>query len=133
MVLLGIDYGTQYIGLALATGPLAEPLTTLRVTPNLLKKLYELCLQLEVKKVIVGISEGQMAQQTREFVRNLEKELSIPVLYQDETLTTHQAIQGLIAAKGKRKLRQGRKDQFAATLILQDYLDRTPKELGQHA
>lgn len=128
MVLLGIDYGRKYVGLALSTGLLAEPLTTLKVNPKLLDRLQQMCFKLEVRKIIIGISEGRMAEETREFARHLQAGLELPVVLQDETLTTHQAIQKLIDTKGKKKLGVGRKDKFAATLILQEYIDQTNEE-----
>lgn len=128
MVLLGIDYGAKHVGLALSTGPLAEPLTTLKVNPKLLDRLRQMCFKLEVQKIIIGISEGRMAEETREFARHLQARLELPVVFQDETLTTHQAIQQLIDTKGKKKLGVGRKDKFAATLILQEYIDQTDEE-----
>lgn len=123
MVIIGIDYGLKNIGLAIATGPLAEPLSNLRVTSQIFNKLRQICFKLQAEKVVVGISEGKMARQTKKFAQKLENELKIPVVFQDETLTSKQVIRKLSEAKTKKKKRLGPKHAFAATLILQDYLD----------
>ena len=124
MVILGIDFGTKNLGLAIATGPLAEPLTNLRMSEAVFDKLRNICLKLEVEKIVIGISEGSMAQRTKEFARKLERELAIPIVFQDETLTSKQVSQKLLESGSRKKKRQGPKHAFAATLILQDYLDQ---------
>ena len=127
MVVLGIDFGLKNIGLAIATGPLAEPLANVKVSSKLYEQLRQICFKLQVKEIVVGISEGKMAHQTRKFAEKLTKELNITIAFQDETLTTQQAIQKLAEASKKAK-RRGPKHAFAATLILQEYLDRKKEE-----
>jgi putative Holliday junction resolvase len=124
MAVLGIDFGIKNIGLAIATGPLAEPLTNLKVNSRIFEKLQQICLKLEVNKIVVGISEGKMALQTQKFTKKLKNKFKIPVVFQDETLTTKQAIRNLSQTKAKKKKRLGPNHAFAATLILQEYLDQ---------
>jgi RNase H-fold protein (predicted Holliday junction resolvase) len=85
----------------------------------------------QVEKIVLGISEGKMGEESREFGRKLEKKLKIPMIFQDETLTTHEAQKLSIEAGMKRKKRKTLEDAFSATLILQAYLDekklRNPK------
>ena len=123
MVILGLDYGRITIGLAIASGPLAEPLTNLRVSTNVLEKLNQICSKLRVEKIVIGISEGKMADETREFARTLQKKLNTPIVFQDETLTTKQTIDNLTESRAKKKKRRGPKHAFAASIILQEYLD----------
>lgn len=128
MILLGIDFGEKNMGLAIATGPLAEPLQNLRVTPKLFEQIYQICKRLGVDLTVVGISEGKMAQKTKKFASNLQKVVNIPVVFQDETLSTQLVVQKLKEASTKRKKQRGPKHSFSATLILQDYLDRKAKD-----
>jgi len=123
MVILGVDYGLKNIGLAIATSPLAEPLTNLRVSSGVNKKLQKICLNLQVEKIVIGMSEGKIAREIHKFATQLGKELNIPIVFQDETLTTRLAAQNLSESQTKKRKRQGPKHSFAASLILQEYLD----------
>lgn len=125
MRLLGIDYGRKKIGLALADGPLAEPLKILRYQDIkiLREKIREIVQTLKIEKIVVGISEGEMGSESKKFSLSLSRSLRIPVDTFDETLTTVEAQKLSIEAKVKRKKRRELEDAYSATLILQDYLD----------
>lgn len=127
MKILGIDYGRRKIGLAIADTDLglAEPLKVIRFE-NLEEGLEKVTQEIEVEEVeqiVLGISEGEMVEETKEFGKKLEKKLKISVEYQDETLTTHEAQELSIQAGIKRKKRKEMEDAYSATLILQSYLD----------
>jgi putative holliday junction resolvase len=125
MKTLGIDYGKKKIGLAISEGVLAEPLKVIRFE-NLeegLEKVSKVAEVSGVSKVVVGISEGKMAEETKEFGKKLQKRIKIPICFQDETLTTHDAQELSIQAGIKRKKRKSMEDAYSATLILQNYLD----------
>lgn len=128
MVFLGIDFGEKNIGLAIASGPLAEPLQNLKNTAEIFKQIRQICKRIGVDKIVIGISEGKMAQKTENFAKKLQTNLQIPVVFQDETLTTKLTTQKLKAAGAKRKKRRGPEHAFAASLILQDYLDHKKKQ-----
>lgn len=125
MKILGVDYGRAKIGLAVSDGPLAEPYSVIRVSDSeqALDKIEKIVKVEKVDKVVVGVSEGEMAQEQEEFARKLHEKLKIPVETQDETLSTqdaqHFAIEG---GKGRLKRRQ-MEDAYAASVILQSYLD----------
>jgi putative Holliday junction resolvase len=121
MNLLGIDFGEKKIGLALATGPLAEPMGVIKIS-NLKSQISNICQEHGIEKIVMGISEGKMAEKTKKFAQELGKTVGLPVEFQDETLTTSEAIMKMKQA-GK-KVKKKKEDAFAAALILQDYLDR---------
>lgn len=127
MKYIGIDYGRKKIGIAVGedSAKLAEPYIVLR--GNSLDELLEKVIKIvEVEKVdiiIIGLSEGQMAEETREFGRILKEKVIIPVIYHDETLTSKDAQNYSLAAGIKRKKRKVNEDAYAATLMLQGYLD----------
>ena len=129
MQILGVDYGRKRIGLAWSDGPLASPLEVLEVKDED-QAIGELALVMrdkEIDMVIIGVSENEMAQESKAFGKRVETEFNVPVKFQDETLTTQDANKLAIEAgigQGKRK-RLG--DAYAATLILQAYLDRQEK------
>lgn len=125
MRLLGIDYGRTKMGLAISEGKLAEPHVVIRVVSveDAVNKAARIASLKQVGRVIVGVSEGETGEESSRFSLLLKERLSIPVEVWDETLTTHQAQRLSIDAKIKRKKRRGMEDAYAATLILQGYLD----------
>lgn len=125
MIILGIDYGLKNIGLAIAYGPLAQPLQNLKTNQKTFDQLGQICNRMKIDKIIVGISEGKMASKTKIFADELHKILKIPIEFQDETLSSKHVYQKLKESKAKRKKLHGPKHAFAATLILQEYLDKT--------
>lgn len=124
MRFLGIDFGLATVGLSLADGALAEPLEQKKYyrLDRLLQYLANLCRRQQVQIIVIGLSENIMAQKTQDFGRQLAQITGLPVVYQDETLTTKQAQQKLIEAHAPMKKRQ-RHHSIAATIILQAYLD----------
>ena len=68
-------------------------------------------------------TEGDRAVVTRQFGDMLQDASGLPVLYQDERLTTVSAERMLIDADVRREKRKKVIDKVAATIILQSYLD----------
>lgn len=126
MIIIGIDYGLSKIGIAIGDmeSKLAEPFSVIRVTSetDALAKVIKVVEVEEIEKVVVGVSEGETAKKTRAFGEKLSK-AGIEVCYQDETLTTREAQTLSIQTNMKRKKRKAMEDAYAATLILQEYLD----------
>ncbi|MBL7078208.1 Holliday junction resolvase RuvX [Candidatus Shapirobacteria bacterium] len=114
MRVLGIDPGKKNIGLAIGEKGIIE---TLPVLTGSLKKAYPALEKIaegeNIKKVIVGISEGKSAEFSRKFANRLKNILQLPVVLINETLTTFEA----------KKLRPKRKvvDSVAAALLLKKY------------
>lgn len=126
MRILGVDYGTKKIGLALSdeSARFAFPHS---VVPNLStsdvhKLISRLCEENNVSKIVLGRPVGykgdasKIFQKIEEFKINLEKELKLPMIYENEVLTTQEAkrIQG----------KNDKTDASAAAIILQSYLDK---------
>ena len=126
MKILGIDYGRKKVGLAFAATMLAEVYGVIRFRSigEAIKKIKNIVDKEEIEKVVIGISEGEMAKETKKFGEKLEMDLKIPIVYQDETLSTKEAQRLSIEAGIGRKKRQKMEDAYSATLILQEYLFR---------
>ncbi len=124
MRLLAIDFGLRKVGLAKSDGKLAEPYAVLRYQDEekLINQLKGIIKKESIEKIVLGVSEGEMAQKTKEFGGKLSE--FIKVDYQDETLTTQDAINLAISSGVSRKKRKSMEDAYAASLMLQDYLDR---------
>lgn len=126
MKYLGIDYGLHHLGLAVSFDSLAEPRGHLdyRQEEAALIALTDLCRKEGIEGIIIGISEGKMAQRTRGFAKRLSQSSGLPVEFEDETLTSQEAEQRLIETGRGQKKRRQKDHQVAAALILQAFLDR---------
>ncbi len=139
MRVLGIDYGERRIGLALSdpTGLLASPWKTLANDANLEAAAARITAELHafdeeserVGVIVIGLPKrlnGDPNDQTAR-VRSLSALLgartSLPIVLQDERLTSHAAESVLAEREPDWRKRKQRLDEMAAALILQDYLD----------
>lgn len=133
MRILGIDYGTKRLGLALSDEGeiLASPLPVrIRTTPaEDMKFLASLVQERKIGKIVLGLplnmdgSQGEMARAVQGFAAELERGCTVPVILFDERLTTSEAERVLVQADISRKKRKNLRDGLAAVLILQGYLD----------
>lgn len=121
-VYLCIDYGTQRVGLAIAFGPLAEPLQIIP-TAKVMQSIQKIIEEKGVTELVVGVSEGEMADKTRSFCRELEAVFGLPIHYQNETLSSFEVHENLYMAQANKTKRRGHIDHLAAASILQDFLD----------
>lgn len=119
---LAIDYGTVRVGLAKSVMTLAQPLYVLANDEKVIPRIKTLCAKEGITKIIVGISEEQMAIKTRQFTEKLASEIALPVEFWDETLSSHTVHQKLIDL-GKHGKNRMPIDHYAAAEILQDWLD----------
>lgn len=140
---LGIDYGERRIGLALsdATGLLASPWKRLANDGNVIaaaKKLAEEIRVLQADEsgpdvVVLGLPRrlsGEATGQTATvqlFARELGARIAVPIVLQDERLTSHEAEALLARRERDWRRRKDQLDAMAAALILQDYLDSRPR------
>ncbi|OGZ51311.1 MAG: hypothetical protein A3F26_02195 [Candidatus Ryanbacteria bacterium RIFCSPHIGHO2_12_FULL_47_12b] len=124
---LGIDYGTSRIGLALSDerGKIAFPHKVIIVRKKLIgeiiKKLREICIKESVSEIVVGLPRGlsgmqdtEMTKSVREFADALAA-LHLPVHLEEEFLSTKEASRGPTA--------KSHIDASAAAIILQSFLD----------
>lgn len=125
MNILGIDYGLSKTGLAFSEGVLADPIAVLKISDKnkLIRALMNYVSELEVEKVVVGVSENEMGEKSKAFGNELKKMLTIPVVFTDETLSTYDAQQLAKESRMKASKRRNLEDAFAAAVMLQNYLD----------
>ena len=135
--LLGLDLGSKTIGLAISDGALmlATPLNTIRrkkFTQDA-EQLIAIIADRQIGGLVLGLpvnmdgTEGPRCQSTRQFARNLQEKIDIPIAFWDERLSTAAVERDLIAADVSRAKRAQVVDQMAAGFILQgalDYLNR---------
>lgn len=137
MRILGIDYGTKRIGIAVSDplGITAQAVTVISKGKNYEQDLYKLKEVIKdlggVDEIVVGLPKtlageiGTQAKIVLEFVEALKKEFKVSTW--DERLTTVEAEKTLISAGLSREKRKKVIDKSAATFILQSYLDSKHK------
>ncbi len=131
MSTLGLDIGEKRIGVAIAEGMLAVPLTVMERAGEEadVRRILALAEEHGAKLIVVGLprsldgSIGQQAERTLAFSQALSEHTDIPVESWDERLSTVAAERLLLQAGMKREKRRARRDAMAAALILQSYLD----------
>lgn len=125
MKVLGLDYGRKKIGLAVASSGIAVPYKVIRFSlqREAVKQVNKAVAREGIEKVVVGISEGEIGEETYKFGKEIKEKARVPVVYFDETLSTKDA-QVLARQTGmKRKKRKALEDAFAAAVMLQLYID----------
>lgn len=133
---LGIDYGTKRIGIAYNVASLVEPFLVLNnqlsdaqpiVSTAVISKIAQICLAQKIDSIVLGYSEAQMAEKTKFFAQILEDNINLPVIFSDETLSSHEVGRRMKEAFFSLKKRQGPTDHYSAALILEDFLETTPR------
>lgn len=133
MRVMAVDFGTKAIGLAICDElQLAvRPLTTLR-HPNLQhapQRISQLAEEYDIGTLVVGLplnmdgTSGEAVEKVNAFVAELQPLVSAPIKLVDERLTSFEADQILREMGVGLKERKAKSDEYAAVLILQDYLD----------
>ena len=136
MRILGLDFGTKTVGVAvsdelLITAQGVEIIrrkapTKLRQT---LARIEELVGEYGVEKIVLGYpknmnnTEGERCEKTQEFKEMLEKRTGLEVVLWDERLTTVSADNAMMEMGIRRENRKEYVDEIAAIFILQGYLD----------
>ena len=135
---LGLDLGSRTLGVAVSdkTGLIASNYTVIRHNEEydkLIEDVKKLVDELEIDTVVLGFPKnmnntlGPKGELSLDFQKKLLKELDIPVVLQDERLTTKSAHDILIEGNMSRKNRKKVVDSMAASIILQSYLDKGGK------
>ena len=139
MRVLGIDYGARRIGLALsdATATLASPWRQLHRPASERETVDMLVAEIErlraeddgLEAVVLGWPRrlnGSATDQTplvESVARALGERIRVPVILQDERLSSHEAEARLAVNQRDWRRRKGKLDAAAAAIVLQDYLD----------
>lgn len=128
-VIIALDIGQQRTGVALADsiGRLAAPLTTLAMDGTEVARLQSLLLRYGATKLVIGLPRNQSGEETaqsqliRDYTKQQLAAFDLPIIFQDESVTSVLAEQQL--ARRKKGYTKADIDALAAAIILQDYLD----------
>ena len=130
---LAIDHGSKRVGLALSDPMkiIAKPYKTINYNNlvDLFKMLMEVIKQQDVECIILGLPLGMKGQETSqtkdvlEFNEKLKLKIQIPIILQDERLSSLSAEKSLIQQKVKTGYNKSHIDKTAAAIFLQQFLD----------
>ena len=122
MKLMGIDYGTKRVGIALTDdkGMMAFPREVLPNDVSLMKKIEHIVAKEKVGVIVVGHSLGRDGTPNKvhaaveDFIQDLTLHIGLPVELEPEQYTTQEAIR----FQGRNEMT----DASAASVILNSYL-----------
>jgi putative holliday junction resolvase len=124
MKLLGIDYGSKNIGIAISdeAGEIAFPKDVLANDKDAVSLICKLVEHESVEEIVVGESrdykgeENLIMEGIHRFKKNLKELTRIPIHFEPELLSTQEARRG---QEDTKKI-----DASAAAIILQSYIDK---------
>lgn len=132
MKILAVDYGERRTGLAISDelGIAAHGLDTIEIDDEseLSARIARIAEETGVEKIVIGLplnmngTESEKSRKVRKFGALLADELSLPVVFWDERLTSVQAHRVLKEMGKKTYKNKSRIDRISATLILQEFL-----------
>jgi putative holliday junction resolvase len=134
MRLLGVDYGTKRIGLAIGeTSPFfVEPLTTVHETDyaRAAQMVAEIAKEEGAELLVIGIpvalkghEQGETSEQVHIFIPELKKKTNLEIVTEDERMTT--ALADKIHRQfGTSKKSKFERDAVAAAIMLETYIER---------
>jgi putative holliday junction resolvase len=131
--IIALDLGTKRIGVAVSDELqfTVRPLKIIERTgwKKLLLQIKEILAEFDAVTLVLGLplntddSESEMSQEARRLARNFSLSLEIPVILQDERVTTYEA-RGRLWQQGiSGKELKKRVDSEAAAIILRDFIE----------
>ncbi|MDF1588572.1 MAG: Holliday junction resolvase RuvX [Gammaproteobacteria bacterium] len=132
--ILGFDYGLKYIGVAVGQQltNTASPLTVIKARDGIpnwdeIKNLLD---QWQPQLIVVGLplnmdgTEQEMTTAAKRFGNRLNGRFHIPVQWQDERLSTYEALEQLGIRDKMHANKREDVDSISAQLILQSWLNQ---------
>lgn len=132
---LGLDLGSRTCGVAISDmfGFLARVYDTIRFTDDdydtCAKKIVEICEKEDINDIVLGLPKhmngdvGIRGQISLDFKAKLLEYKPFNVILWDERLSTVAANRVMLEGNMRRDYRKTHKDELAAVVILQNYLD----------
>ncbi|MDE5867777.1 MAG: Holliday junction resolvase RuvX [Anaeroplasmataceae bacterium] len=136
MKYVGLDLGSKTLGIAISDelGMIARAVETFRFPEDAYEHaanhLIHFCEKEKVERVVLGLpkhmngDQGIRAQISYDFKAMLESKSNLKVILEDERLTTILVDKAMLESNMRRKDRKEKKDEMAAVVILQNYLNK---------
>jgi putative holliday junction resolvase len=137
---LAVDVGGRRVGLAISdpSGTLARPLETIAVSSpadavhRVAQRIVAIAAEDDgLATIVVGLpshldgSASEATAGTMTFVAALRERTDVPIVTEDERLSSREAESRLAANERDWRRRKAKLDAAAAAVVLQGYLDRT--------
>jgi len=126
--ILALDLGASRIGVAMAEGNLVSTLPTIdsKNREEAIQRILQIVRQEMVDKIVLGLPKGNLQSEdlVRSFAIELNKAISLPIEFEDETLTSKEAERMLKNLKVNPQSEKYKKeiDKLSAKLILEQHL-----------
>lgn len=129
MRVLGIDYGSRHVGVALGDTEtrVASPWEVITTDSrlDLMRRIHEIVELEKIGTIVVGVPqplrdrtrETDQAKEIRSFIEDLKAQ-GVPIVEADESLSSK-----LAASQMRERGESGKRDDLAAAAILQSWLD----------
>ncbi|MBI4363711.1 MAG: Holliday junction resolvase RuvX [Candidatus Doudnabacteria bacterium] len=135
MRFLALDWGTVRIGAAVSDpdGKIAFPLDKIIERKSAIEEIKKIINELKIEKVLVGMPIGLSGQVTEStdraerFILQLQKQIAPSIELLDERFSSVAAEKVLSGNEMAQKDQRNIKDNIAAQIILQQYLDTNKK------
>lgn len=130
--ILAFDHGQRRTGVAVASTDvrLAQPLVTLKQSPQLMDEIHTLVKNNLAVALVVGLPRNMQGEETKQsaiakqFAKELEQKFGLPTHLVDESVTSKQA-EAELESRGVRYNKE-HVDSLAAVYILEDFLQGNP-------
>ena len=133
MKYLGLDLGSKTCGIAISSGIIASIYETFRFNEDdydtCLNHIVEVVNKEKIDEIVLGYPKhmnndiGIRAKISEDFKAKLEEKVSSKVILWDERTTSMEVNRVMLMNNTSRKKRKEHKDELAAVIILQGYLD----------
>jgi len=130
---LGLDLGSKTCGISISSGIIASIYETYRFNEDdydtCLNHIIEIVNKERIDEIVLGYPKhmnndiGIRAKISEDFKLKLEEKCSSKVILWDERTTTQEVNRIMLMNNTSRKKRKEHKDELAAVIILQGYLD----------
>ena len=130
MYILGIDYGTQKLGLALleSTTEIISPLPPLKVTKELFNDINKVVSSYNVQTFVIGVpNNSKMLEKIKSFSKKITEKYGKPIYFVGEDFSSKEAQSMLLSLRKSHSIRinkYGQKDSMSALIILEDWLNQ---------
>lgn len=135
---LGIDLGSKSLGFSISlSGIIANSYQTLYFKDDNYEEAVSLTVEVikkeQITDVVIGLPKhmnndlGIRGQISIDFANMLKSKIEVNVVLWDERTSTQSAIKAMVSQNVSRKKQKMKKDELAATIILQNYLDYKEK------
>ena len=132
---MALDWGEVRIGVAVSDpdGKIAFPLDRFIENKKATAEIKKIVENLNVEKIVIGMpktlkgEKGPSAKKVQDFINKLQEQVSCEVGFLDERFTSVEAGNELAAMGLNEKNQRPIKDNIAAQIMLQQYLDQKSK------